>query len=285
MARLTEKQIATLYRNLARCRNTNTYGNVARYIDYVDCKTTIQFWRDYAEQQEDSPSKTNILERYNLIFHGCANVGQAWILTDLEHIEWWHSQYPDAGLERRISFFKYGAETVVQALERKEDLTDKQLEHWHRVSKIPEFGDLLFIRQHGALTEEEALCKTDMSEEHLEYWLQETGNPLFIDKLFLAQAPTTGLSELEFDTLSDLFYIAIELGHPPGKNPFRFLATICRRPIQADKTTKVVDMMKKYGTEALWEAMFNDSVDGPPFTIDAFKCLTRLHPVHQKAFW
>jgi hypothetical protein len=291
--KLFDGQLDALYRLLAARQETDTYEEVAKKIDVIFNRNHLQFWKDYAEQQEDSPSKDKILQRYNHVFHGCATVADAHSLRNTEHLEWWHSQYPDQGLDRRISLIKYGAEDEDDALEKLWTLWNSRLEHWYRVTNNPAFNDALMFRQYGAVTEEQALSASNMQEEHIEYWLQETGNPLFEDKLRLVRAPTCRLAELDRDELFDLFYIAQELGHSRGKEPIMFLDALCRKPAEADRQEELEEMMKCFDAEVLWKtALQSQYVDGlfkgensATWEISQIKCLAQMHPVHQNDFW
>ncbi|MBB18152.1 MAG: hypothetical protein CMP20_01595 [Rickettsiales bacterium] len=289
---LSPGKVFALCRRLAGFRDTSIYEKVAEKIDVIWDRNNLQFWKDFAEQQEDSPNRTRILQRCNRVFHGCETVAQAHSLTNLEHLQWWHSQYPKEGIDRQISLVKYGAKDENDAFEKRWEMTIKQLKHWCRVCKNPEFSDALMTRQHGAATEEQALGTSNMSEEHLEYWLEETGNPLFADKLLLERVQFGDLSSLNQNELFELFYIAQELGHPPGKEPINFLDALCRKRTDANRQ-ELKEMMTCFDTEELWKAALEirrvygqlKDVVSDTWNFELIKCLAQIYPVEQNDFW
>lgn len=246
---LSDFDYRTFICRLAAFRDPKDYEHVRRYANVLFDLDDLQFWKDHTEKQKLECGQV-ILNRYNYVFHGARNVHHAKNLKDLDHLEWWHSQYPDEGFDQIILRVKNGATDAMDAARRGWSLTQDQLL----------------------------------------YWKKETGDSIFEIWRIRQEAGESRLFKLDCAQLIQVFNLSHQTIFQHVVAPLEVLDILCRKSGSLSMQHEIENMMEDFGPEELWTKAVKFFFGHPKSVRKTWypkflEALARVHPVHHNDFW
>lgn len=244
------EDLQALSNELASFRDPKTYDMLSDTVMHVTNKDDLKFWREYANKQEDDYRKTRIIKRHNELAGGARDVHSAKLLKNIDHLRWWHSQYPNEGFDVIATRIELGAVCAEDAAGVR--LTNAQAQYWWEKTNDTAFQIKLIL---DTTQNHYGLLKLDGQQIGDIYYLARQS------KLHTSPSPLTCL-----DALCRMWDVSV-----------------AERDIQCMMEDFTAEELWTMALTFRWSV--SNGTWGKTWHLEAYELLARLHPVHHNEFW